>query len=474
MNPSPTTAEVQPRRLLLVLLAPLFMALVAISVINVALSPIGSSLNADSQGLQWVLSGYALAFGVLLVPAGRAGDATGRRRMLLVGVGVFTAGSLASGLAPNVEILNLARIAQGIGSGLLNPQTVGLIQQHFRGQARAKAFAMFGTTVAVATAFGPVIGGLLIQIFGEAIGWRCMFFLNVPIGIATVVLGLRWIPDDRISERTGRLDLDPIGTVLLTVAILLVMLPFLERGSTGLIWLALPAGVLVLLGWTRWENHYKSRGRPPMVDTDIFRGAAFRNGSLIIAAYFLGASSIWIVVPLYVMMHLGHSAFEASLLGLPSSIGAAFASQFSGNHVLRWGRRLVIAGCAVNAVGLAAVALMAAAVEARTVSFWFLAVPLVLAGVSQGMTISPNQTLTLNAVDPRFGGVAGGILQLGQRFGTAIGTALIPGLLFSLTEAGTPWLSAFRAAVLAIAALMLISMGVGLADRRRERREGGT
>lgn len=462
----------QPRRLLLVLLAPLFMALVAISVINVALSPIGESLQADSQGLQWVLSGYALAFGVLLVPAGRAGDATGRRRMLLAGVSVFTVGSLISGFAPNVEVLNLARILQGVGSGLLNPQTVGLIQRHFRGQERAKAFAMFGTTVAVATAIGPVIGGLLIQIFGEDIGWRCMFFMNVPIGVATVVLGLRWIPDDKVTARTGRLDLDPIGTLLLTVAILLVMLPFLERGSTGLIWLCLPAGVVMLLIWVRWENRYKAIGRPPMVDTDIFRGAAFRNGSIIIATYFLGATSIWIIVPLFVMMHLGHSAFEASLLGLPSSIAAAFSSQFSGNHVLAWGRRMVIAGFGIAAAGLVAVGLLAGPVDAGTVSFWWLALPLVLMGLSQGLTISPNQTLTLNAVDPRFGGVAGGILQLGQRIGTAIGTALIPGLLFSLTESGTPWLAAFRATLGAIVLLVLLAMGVSVVDRRRERAAG--
>lgn len=474
-NPEDTNPEDTPvgrRLLLVVLLAPLFMALVAISVINVALSAIGSSLGSDSQGLQWVLSGYALAFGVLLVPAGRAGDATGRRRMLLIGVGVFTAGSLLSGAAPNVEVLNLSRILQGIGSGLLNPQTVGLIQLHFRGQARARAFAAFGTTVALATAVGPVIGGLLIQLLGEDVGWRWMFFMNVPIGVVTIILGLRWIPDDRVRRSPGRLDLDPVGTGLLTVAILAVMLPFLERGSNVLVWLCLPAGLALLYGWVRWENRYKARGRPPMVDLDIFRGAAFRNGILIITSYFLGATSIWIVVPLYVMMHLGHSAFAASLLGLPSSVAAGIASQWGGRHVLRLGRRLVIAGMAIAAVGLIAVALLAGPVESRVLPFWSLAVPLVLLGVSQGMTISPNQTLTLNAVEPRFGGVAGGILQLGQRIGTAIGTALIPGILFSLTEGGTSWLVAFRTALLVIAVLSLVAMAVSVQDRKRERAEG--
>lgn len=127
----PDAEDVPPvtrRRLLLVLLAPLFMALVAVSVINVALVPIGNDLHATSSGLQWVLSGYALAFGVLLVPAGRIGDATGRKRMLLIGLAIFTLGSIISALSPTIQVLNLSRIVQRIGSGLLNPQVVGIIQ----------------------------------------------------------------------------------------------------------------------------------------------------------------------------------------------------------------------------------------------------------------------------------------------------------------------------------------------------------
>ncbi|MGO3479515.1 MAG: MFS transporter, partial [Brachybacterium tyrofermentans] len=192
-DPSAPTPPVRRKPLLAVLLAPLFMALIAVSVINVALTAIGESLDADSGGLQWVISGYALAFGMLLVPAGRAGDATGRRRMFVIGVGIFTLGSLLSGLAPSVETLNIARILQGLGSGLLNPQTVALIQQHFRGQDRARAFALLATTVAVATAIGPVIGGLLIQILGPDQGWRWMFLMNIPIGLVAILGAFKYI-----------------------------------------------------------------------------------------------------------------------------------------------------------------------------------------------------------------------------------------------------------------------------------------
>lgn len=454
--------------LLAVLLGPLFMALVAVSVINVALTAIGNSFEASSGALQWVLSGYALAFGILLVPAGRAGDATGRRRMFVAGVSVFTLGSLLSGVAPSPEMLNVSRILQGIGSGLLNPQTVALIQQHFRGQARAKAFALLGTTVAVATAIGPVIGGLLIQLLGEDWGWRWMFLMNVPIGVLAVIGAFRFIPDDRRRSAT-RPDLDPVGTLLLAVAILCIMLPFLERSMGALVWMLVPVGLLVLGLWWMWEDRYKSRGRPPMVDPAIFSNRAFRNGILIVSSYFLGATSVWIIVPLYLQMHLEHTAFQASLLGLPSSIAAAISSQIAGRHVLAMGRRMVTIGFGIAFTGLAGTALLAGPVEAGVIPFYLLAVPLTLMGVSQGMTISPNQTLTLNSVDPRYGGVAGGVLQLGQRTGAAIGTAMIPGIIFSLTESGVAWLEAFVIAAVVIMALTLVAMAISIADRRREK-----
>lgn len=458
--------------MLVVLLAPLFMALVAVSVLNVALTAIGESLGSSSEGLQWVLSGYALSFGLVLVPAGRLGDATGRRRMLLIGVAVFTVGSLLSGLAPGTGSLNLARVVQGLGAGLFNPQTVGLIQRYFRGQARASAFALLATTVAVATAIGPVIGGLLIQLLGADAGWRWMFLMNVPIGLAVLVLGMRWLPDDRRHGTGRRPELDPVGILLLTIAVLAVMVPFLSRGGSHLIWLSLPAGLLILLAWAWWESRLLERGRTPMVDLRIFSSSAFRNGILIISVYFLGSTSIWIIVPLYLQMHLEHSAFEASLLGLPSSVAAMISSQVGGRYVLRLGRRLVIAGFLVVLLGLGAVALTAGQVESGALPFWVLALPLTLIGLSQGMTISPNQTLTLGAVDPRYGGVAGGILQLGQRLGQAVGTALIPGILFTVVHSGGAWIDAFTIALVAIMVVTTLALGVTILDRRREIRQG--
>lgn len=470
MTPTESSPGVHRKRLLAVLLLPMFMALVAISVLNVALPAIETTLHASTTALQWTISGYALMFGLFLVPSGRAGDATGRKRLFMIGVSVFTAGALLSALAPNSELLIVARLLQGAGSGLLNPQIFGLIQRHFQGQQRATAFAFIGTTVAVATAVGPLIGGLLIELFGSELGWRMIFGTNVPLGIFAVLAAWRWIPKDRVRTQT-RLDLDPVGTVLLALGILAVMVPFMLRSAPWWVFLLVPIGVGFFLLWGAWEKHYKRRGREPMVDMAVLQQPAFRNGIIIITVYFLGVTSVWILVPLYLINHLELTPFQASLAMLPSSVVAMFSSQLGGRYVLRLGRRMVAAGFALAFLSLVLVGITAPLVENDTLGWAWFAVPLCLLGFSQGLTIGPNQTITLSAVDPRFGGVAGGILSLGQRIGAAVGLALIPGILFSLTQSGTPWLPAFLISLAVIGALVLGAFGITLFDRRREKRD---
>lgn len=470
MSVATSEQPVNRRKLLLVLLLPLFVTLVAISVINVALPAIEGSIGASSTALQWLISGYALSFGLMLVPAGRLGDATGRRRMLVVGMALFTIGSLICGLAQDSTVLNAARILQGVGSGFLSPNSMGLLQRHFQGQERARAFAYFGSTVAVATAVGPLFGGVLIDALGPETGWRWVFFVNVPIGLLTIFLAHRWVPDDRVRD-TGRLDIDPVGTVLLGVAVLAFMVPFMVRDLGVTIWALLPVSLVLAVAFVQWEHRYKARGRPPMVDMAVLASPPFRNGIVIGTVFFAGITSIWIIIALYLQMHLGHSALETSLVGLPASIAAGISSVYSGRHVLRLGRTLVVAGFATSAVAVLAVAVVARPVESGAISFWWLAAPLALTGVAQGMTITPNQTLTLRAVDPRFGGVAGGLLSLGQRIGTAVGTALIPGVVFVLTENGTAWVDALGTGFVLIAAFSLIALVFCLHDRKRERAE---
>lgn len=479
-TPRPASgAPISSRKILSALLIPLFMALLSVSVVNVALPPMGSSLNASSSQTQWVVSGYALAFGVPLVAAGRVGDATGRRRIFILGVLIFTVGSLMSGFAPTIETLIAARILQGLGSGLLNPQTTGIIQQNFQGQARARAYGMFGTVVALAVIVGPVLGGFLIQIFGDSLGWRMMFLINVPIGILAMFFGMRWLPKDSVWQgargvaQEKRLDLDPVGMVTLAFATLAVLLPFVQRSSHLLVWASLPLGIGLFIFFVTWEDRYKKAGRPPMVDMDLIRQPAFRNGILIVTLYFLGNTSVWLIIPVYLQSHLHMSALVAASIGIPSSLLSAYAAPWAGRHVLRAGRRMVMAGYLLSMISIAATMLLIGPVETGALPVWSLAVSLLLLGAGGGMVISPNQTLTLKSVPTEISGVAGGILSLGQRMGTAIGTALIPSIMFGLVGAGLHWNLGFVAAFGSILILLAAGLLVTVADRRRELVEDG-
>ncbi|GAB49620.1 putative drug resistance transporter [Mobilicoccus pelagius NBRC 104925] len=451
-----------------VLMTPLFMALVAVSVINVALPSIQHSLHATSTALQWVLSGYALAFGVLLIPAGRAGDATSRRTLFIVGVSLFTLGSALAAFAPTILLLNLARVLQGVGSGVLNPQTVGIIQRTFTGQDRARAFALLGTTVGVSTAIGPVVGGLLIGALGEGVGWRWIFGMNVPIGILAVVGAVVWLPRGE-SWRGSRPDLDPVGAGLLALTVLGLMLPFVERTVSPFVWLALPVAIGVGVAWVMWEDRYARRGGEPMVRLGIFSERGFTAGITLITVYFMGITSVWVVVALFVQTALGGSALEAGLVGLPASIFSAISSQVAGRYVLRFRRRLVVWGFLVSLLGLVSTVLLAPGVGSGALPLWAMSASLSLVGAAQGMVVSPNQTLTLDGVGPEYGGVAGGILQTGQRLGAAVGTALIPGIVFALLEAGLAWGEVVVVAMSLIAAVTTVALVIALVDLRHER-----
>ena len=237
-----SVTDSQRWRILAVLLVAIFMSLVGVSIVNVALPSIQNGLDASESSLQWVLSGYALTFGVVLVAAGRAGDLMGRGGVFVLGVSVFTLASIICSVAPSAGWLNLARFGQGIGSGLLNPQGVGMIQQYFRGAARAKAFGAFGSVVGVAVGIGPPLGGLLIELGGPEIGWRLTFLLNVPVGLLCLALAFAWFPKPLLHRPATAgaeggasgvwRSLDPVGSILLGLAVLATMLPFVEGGAS--------------------------------------------------------------------------------------------------------------------------------------------------------------------------------------------------------------------------------------------------
>jgi len=465
-------------KILAVLFIALFMSLVGVSIVNVALPSIQQGLGASSSDIQWVLSGYALTFGVVLVGAGRAGDILGRGGLFLLGTVLFTLSSVIAGLAPDAGWLNTARFLQGLGSGVLSPQGMGMIQQYFRGAERGKAFGYLGTVVGFSVAIGPVLGGLLIHLGGADIGWRLTFLINVPVGILTIILGLRWFPRPLFTRASGTASasgqahglrntlhsLDLVGSGLFALAMLCILFPFVESRSSPLTWLLLPAGLALCYVWVRWERRFARLGHSPMVDLEMFSVSSFTNGTLIMTLYFLGMTSVWVLVALYVQAGTGRSAFEAGLFGVPAALLSAYAANWAGRRVMRYGRKIVIAGLFLALAGLGLSVAVAVSYEMGLLSIWWLVLTLSFIGVAQGCVISPNQALTLAEVPLDYAGSTGAVMQTGQRIGTSVGIAVITAAVFFSLEVSSSWATAVTVGFGMIALVVCLALLVAFKD----------
>ena len=470
--PACDATESSHRWLLPTLLIPAFVTLLAVSSVNVILPAVSQDLSAGTAGLQLVVSGYSLVFGVVLVPAGRAGDVMGRGRIFVIGMILFGVGSLASGLAPDVVTLNLARVVMGVGSGLLNPQVAGMIQQYYSGESRGRAFGLFGAVIGVSVAVGPVLSGGLIGWLGDDWGWRASFLINVPLVLLGVWAAHRYLPDSAWYRQDGgsaagrdRVDLDPVGMVLLAAGTLLIMIPFMEASAGAWVWGLEAAGIGIVSAWVVWERRYRARGGAPMVDLSLLAIPSFAYGSLAIAVYFLGYTSVWIIVAQYVQAGLGSTALVSGAVGVPAALAGSVAAAFAGRRVIRVGRVMVLGGMAAGMAGLlASVGIIHMHARAGW-SPWWLTLTLLLLGVGQGLVVSPNQTLSLVDVPLEYAGAAGGILQTGERIGTSIGIAAITGLTFRISHS-SGWDVAAQAGLLAVVAAIAVSAAVAAIDLR--------
>jgi EmrB/QacA subfamily drug resistance transporter len=433
-----------------------FMNVVDISIVNVAIPSIDRSLNATPSDLQWVLAGYALAFALPLVPAGRLGDEKGRRGLFVVGIALFTLSSAMAGLAQSPLWLIAARLVQGAAAGVVLPQVSGLIQELFRPPERGRPFGLLGATVGLATALGPLLGGLLISLGGAENGWRLVFFVNVPVGVLAVVLGERLIPGSAVGRHSGPRRLDLIGVLLLGVGVLLILLPLVQRTQ----WLLIPVGVLVLAGFAIWERRYtRHPDREPLVDLRLYRFRSYSLGMAIAALYFAGFTAIFFIFTLYLQSGLGYSALIAGLATTPFALGSAVAAAIGGRIVNRIGRPLVATGLVAVVVGLSAIVLLLGAGPSRGQVPWLTAAPLLVAGLGGGLVVSPNLTLTLSQVPVEEAGSAGGVLQTSQRLGSAIGIAAVGSLFFSsLAASNGDWALAFRHGLVLCAGLIGLAL----------------
>ena len=404
-----------------------FMALLDVTIVNVAIPSIQSGLDTTAGTVQWVVSGYALAFGLTLVTGGRLGDAYGRRRLMLLGLAGFIATSAAVGLAPTVGWVILARLLQGAAAGFLTPQNSGLIQQLFTGAERGRAFGLFGLTVSIASGLGPVIGGVILAVFGEDQGWRYIFLVNVPIGLVAMVAVTRMVPK-RPPRPVGepRPGLDLLGAGLLGGAVLCLLLPLVAVESGQRLPLLLLLGVGPLLwAFVRWEHRIGRRGGAPLLDVALLRRTpGYANGLAVGSLYFTGFTGVFLVLSVFFQDELGYAPLTAGLLLTPFALGSALTAPLAGRLVSRIHRRITVIALVVMMTGILVVALV---VPGRSPDgLWLVVVPpLLLAGLGGGGVVSPNFTLSLAEVPARMGGAAGGALQTGQRIGSAIGAALL-------------------------------------------------
>ncbi|AXX29986.1 DHA2 family efflux MFS transporter permease subunit [Actinosynnema pretiosum subsp. pretiosum] len=469
-RPGAQEPDPQRWRALAVCLLAGFMTLLDVTIVNVALPSIQRDIGATTAELSWVVTGYALAFGLVLVSAGRLGDDLGRRRMFLIALALFTLTSALAGLAPDGTWLVVARLLQGVAAGLLNPQVAGFIQQLFPGRERGKAFGLFGAVVGLSTAVGPLLGGLLLQWGGGAGGWRWVFYVNLPLGALALVLGLRLLPHDRPAARGGaRKPLDAVGAVLLGGAVVSLMLPLVlsEHDPATAPWWLIGVAVALVAVFVPWERAAKRRHGHPLVDFALLRTRGYSTGVALGLVYFAGFTSIFFVLTLFLQQGHGYTPLQAGLALTTYSVGGATAAAIGGRLVGRHGRVVVVVGLALEAAGLVVVDLVLRGAPERI--GLAIALPMLVAGIGNGLVIAPNQTLALHDVPPRQSGTAAGVLQTGQRIGSAIGISAA-GAVFFAALGGGGWDHAITTSLLVTIGLILLALVVGLVDLVQGRR----
>jgi EmrB/QacA subfamily drug resistance transporter len=433
---SPETAAARPGApvakpswgTLLVLLAGVFITTLDFFIVNVAIPATQSDLHAGPSAIQFIVAGYGLALAAGLITAGRLGDLYGRRKLFALGLGLFTLASAACGMAPTAGFLVGARVAQGIAAALLTPQVLGIINIVYTGEHRAKAFNAYGLAIGFGAVFGQLIGGALIKVDLAGLGWRSIFLINVPIGIATLAVTHRLVPEAR-SASGARLDL--FGTVLVSLGLVAIVLPLVQGQQQGWpewTWLCLASALPLLAAFVLHQRRLRARSGSPLIDLALFRERAFSAGVLISLAFQMTMASFFLVLALYLQDGRGLSALESGLIFLPMGLGYFAASSMSGRVAARLGRQALTAGALTVAGGYALLAETATTIGTHGSIGWIIP-GLLVSGAGMGLFIPPLPATVLAGVQPGHAAAASGVLSTCQQAGGAIGVALI-GVVF--------------------------------------------
>ncbi|MGQ4403578.1 MFS transporter [Streptomyces hayashii] len=462
------------------MLAAQFMALLDVFIVNVAAPTIGSDLHASGSDLQLVVAGYAITYSVLLITGARLGDRFGQGRVHLVGLALFTAASLACGLARGSTELIAFRLVQGAGSAVMIPQVLGLIQRTFTGEARARALGVYSAVLAVGAAAGQVVGGVLVSADLMGAGWRPVFLVNVPVGLVLLAVGRRVLPRNGgvgrdtagRAAREGARGSDWPGLVLLGAAVSLVTVPLVLGQDEGWPWwsrLSLAVGALVFVAFCGYETWLARRGGAPLIAPRVLRHPGMGLAVLRVMTVMAVNGGFLFVLTLHVQGGLGYSALRAGLTFAPTAVVFGVVGLTWRRWPAPWRRSPATAGFVLLALSVTGVGL-AFKGGGQAEGWLFVA----YGGVGGGLALAFGPTLTgaLAAVRPEDASDASGLLATVTQLGQLTGVAVFGTLFFNRLESlGAPAAYTSAEALLtcmfALATTAALGAVSGLVLRRR-------
>ena len=410
----------------------LFMALLDITIVNVALPTIGNDLKASFADLQWIINAYALSLAVLYVTAGRLGDIFGRKRSFMAGMGLFSLGSLICALAGSItlgsvapiDVLIGARALQGIGGSIMLPLSLAIISNTFHGAQRSAAIGIYGGVTGLAAAIGPLVGGILVT----QVSWQSTFYLNVPIGLVGIGL-TAWAVRESRDQRAPK-TVDVFGLVTLSVALFCLVLALIQANDADKGWISpyiltlFAVAVVALVAFVLGELRLKN----PMVDPRLFRIPSYTGAAIVGFAISAGLYALFFFLALYLQNFLGFSALQAGLRFLPLSGLILVTAPLAGALMPRLGAKpIMFVGMAILALG---VALMTRISPNDTQTDWLVLLPaFILGGLGSGLVNPPIADVAVGTVPPERAGMASGVNGVARQVGTAFGIALLGALL---------------------------------------------
>ncbi|MDA8587043.1 MFS transporter [Rhodobacteraceae bacterium] len=433
------TFEAPPNRSIAfaILLTASFMNVMDVTIVNVALPTLKSDFDASSNKIEWVVATYVFVFAVLLLPCGRLGDLLGRRRIFIWGVTVFTVASGLCGMAWSIDALIGARVLQGVGAAMMAPQAMALIPTLFAPSERGGAFSFFALAAGLASVSGPIIGGLLIEgnLFG--LDWQPIFLVNVPVGIITVILAFRFVPDVPGNRNIG---IDGVGIFLAGSALFSVLLPLVEAPGIGWkvwMWPFVIAAPLLAIGFVYWQKRQAARGGAQLIPVTLLGKKSFLVAVLLTGLLFSGVPGFFLVMAIYLQDGFGLSPLWSGLTVTPFSVGILLTSPISnwlGNRHLR---ARVVAGALTLAAAHSTLHFVAIA---QTVMYsWAAFAPILFfSGFGLGITAGPLFQIALSGANDADSGSASGAARAIQQVGAAFGIAIMGGLFFWVLGDATP------------------------------------